>query len=457
MGYKSFFIILIILLFQAVFFADAQTIISGDNINVSMDYARYRYESEETYLEIYYSAAGVRKDEQTPLPPVRLLFQLESAETGKLLADREVTLDLNEGVVAASAAGSKKLGLIQSVLPTGKYRLRMFRLDPVSGQKQDSLEYDFATAPFSGEKVTMSDLELASNIILHSPRKDATFYKNTMEVIPQPSRIFGGTTPRLYYYIELYNTQDLASDSQLQIQVVIADKEGKIRAKKNYLRPKRYASLVEKGAFNVGKFESGLYTLIFAVTDSSKNYSVYRRANFVVNNPQITVVKQEDEELKFLQSQFYNMPEDVVDRMFDQASYIATREEQTIYKSLTNPESKRKFLFQFWNRRNQENPDFQFEYYQRIEYANEHFRAPGKEGWETDRGRVYVLYGPPDHIERNPYESGQNPYQLWFYESIEGGVEFDFVDLTGHGDFQLLNSTKRDEIQDPNWQQYLTK
>ncbi|MCW8824752.1 MAG: GWxTD domain-containing protein, partial [Ignavibacteriaceae bacterium] len=73
------------------------------------------------------------------------------------------------------------------------------------------------------------------------------------------------------------------------------------------------------------------------------------------------------------------------------------------------------------------------------------------EGWKTDRGRVFLVYGEPSEIDRHPNETDTRPYVIWIYESIEGGVLFVFGDLTGFSDYQLLHSTKRGELRDDSW------
>ena len=77
--------------------------------------------------------------------------------------------------------------------------------------------------------------------------------------------------------------------------------------------------------------------------------------------------------------------------------------------------------------------------------------ALDKEGWQTDRGRVYMIYGEPSEIERFPNETNTKPYEIWHYNEIEGGVVFIFGDITGFNDYQLLHSTKRGEIRDDYW------
>jgi GWxTD domain-containing protein len=136
--------------------------------------------------------------------------------------------------------------------------------------------------------------------------------------------------------------------------------------------------------------------------------------------------------------------------------YIITDDEKAVFQKLTTPEEKEQFIEQFWARRD---PDprttaneFKEEHYRRIAYANEHFTS-GDPGWMTDRGRVFILHGPPDGKESRPaggvyarpIEEGGgitqvHPYEKWRYRYIEGlgpDVELEFVDPTGTGEFRL--------------------
>ncbi|GAB4236798.1 MAG: hypothetical protein Kow00109_10460 [Acidobacteriota bacterium] len=144
--------------------------------------------------------------------------------------------------------------------------------------------------------------------------------------------------------------------------------------------------------------------------------------------------------------------------------YIITEEEKKVFESLTTPEEKEQFIEQFWRRRD---PDprtaineFKEEHYRRIAYANDHFTA-GVDGWRTDRGRIYIIHGPPDEIQsftagsawvRTMSEGGGRsrtfPYEIWRYRNIDGigqEVELEFVDKTFSGSFELvLNQWEKD-------------
>jgi GWxTD domain-containing protein len=136
--------------------------------------------------------------------------------------------------------------------------------------------------------------------------------------------------------------------------------------------------------------------------------------------------------------------------------WIISDEERKAFTQLSNEEEREKFIESFWDRRNP-NPDsedneFKNEHYRRIEYANDHFAA-GIPGWRTDRGRIYIVYGPPDEIDSHPsggfYErpidegGGQTstfPFEDWRYrhiDSIGEQVQIEFVDTCMCGDYHM--------------------
>jgi GWxTD domain-containing protein len=121
--------------------------------------------------------------------------------------------------------------------------------------------------------------------------------------------------------------------------------------------------------------------------------------------------------------------------------YIIDQAERSAFLALTTDEERDKFVVQFWERRNPSPgaPNkFKEEHYRRIAYANQHF-ASGVPGWQTDRGHIYILYGPPDELEVHP----QARTEFWLYHHVQGvgdNAIMVFVDSTGKGDFRLSPS-----------------
>src|SRR6266403_673326 len=150
----------------------------------------------------------------------------------------------------------------------------------------------------------------------------------------------------------------------------------------------------------------------------------------------------------------------------EDVAYIITDEERAAFKQLSNDEERDNFIEAFWQRRDP-TPDtveneFKEEHYRRIAYANEHFAA-GVQGWRTDRGRIYIMYGPADEIESHPSggsyerpmeegggETSTFPFEDWRYRYIEGigqEVIIEFVDTCMCGDYHMtMDRSEKDAL-----------
>ena len=104
--------------------------------------------------------------------------------------------------------------------------------------------------------------------------------------------------------------------------------------------------------------------------------------------------------------------------------YIIAADEKAAFKRLTTDDERYQFIEQFWLRRdpspNTRENEFRDEHYRRIAYANERYGAADP-GWRSDRGRIYITWGPPDQIEAHPSGDGQSgPFEIWIYRAGSG-------------------------------------
>lgn len=131
----------------------------------------------------------------------------------------------------------------------------------------------------------------------------------------------------------------------------------------------------------------------------------------------------------------------------EDVAYIVTPEERAAFLRLETDEERTHFIEQFWLRRDPtpgtpEN-EFQVGHYRRIAYTNLHFpTATGTPGWKTDRGRIYITFGPPDEIETHLAGDATThmPYEYWRYRFIAGignDVTMQFVDPNGLNEFHM--------------------
>jgi len=142
-----------------------------------------------------------------------------------------------------------------------------------------------------------------------------------------------------------------------------------------------------------------------------------------------------------------------------EVAYIITGQERVAFKKLTTDEEREKFIEQFWERRNPHpgspKNEFKEEHYRRIAYANQHFASKTNPGWKTDRGRIYIIYGPPDEVDAHPHgglfdppRSGGGvmvvsyPFEVWRYAHFQfsygvGSVILEFADESSSGDYHM--------------------
>ena len=228
------------------------------------------------------------------------------------------------------------------------------------------------------------------------------------------------------------------------------------------VRAKPGRSAVEINKLLVANLASGHYQLELTVQDletgqsasRKKNFDVYRAADFAASGSDTVTAGSG----ATVQDVYAAMTEKDLDKQFKYIERIASKDERKGFKKLS-VEEKRAFLESFWAERdpnpNTSENEYRNEYMVRIAYANEAFKGRFQEGWETDRGRIFLEFGQPDEIDRNPYGGNLMNHEVWHYFSVEGGVEFVFVDRRSLGKLDLVHSTARGHVRDDNWRRWL--
>jgi len=164
--------------------------------------------------------------------------------------------------------------------------------------------------------------------------------------------------------------------------------------------------------------------------------------------------------LPFLLSKENEIPQKYLKWLNEEVVYIISSQEREVFLSLKTDEERENFIKIFWKRRDPtpetEFNEFREEHYRRIEYANKNF-FEGMPGWKTDRGRIYIMFGPPDFIQSNPgglrgflfgpkAETAEFPSEVWTYRYLPGlktrtqNIEFIFVNYYNTGVYKLTTS-----------------
>ena len=456
---KSFLIIT--LLYLSFNFTYSQT----NPALFEFDYAQFGYDTSSNYLELYYSFNQDRLTLAT-IDNVKymegiLYVTIADSISGKVVIDKhwKITHPVND---SADQNNRNLVGVLNFKIPFGTYKLTVSGGNNNKDSEKHYNEY-FTAHRYYDSFLTVSDIQLASNIIQEPQDKNSLFYKNGLEVIPAPTVVFGMSKPVVFYYSELYNLDKTAKDHILKVFHIVYNSKGQMVWHKMKQLPQGYPSDVEIGSVVINKFPTDSYTLRISVIDSIGNYGVSTSKKFYVFNPSVAPVRDtlSSVNLAALSSQFGAMSEEELDDLWEKSKYVSTPQEIKRYPQKAGVEAKRQFMFDIWKGRDKASTtpgeDTFRQYLSRVDASNQRFGSSSKIGWKTDRGRVFILYGEPSEIERFPNQMDTKPYEIWHYNDIEGGVIFVFADLSGFSDYMLIHSSKRGELQDENWQNRISQ
>ncbi len=448
-----------------IFIAGSINVFAQSELPFNFDFAQFKYDSLSNYLEVYYSfnqqdLETEKKDGKNFVDAI-IHIQIQNNKSGELVVNKnwayKKEIDKND----STNTNNVLLGVVGYVLKEGDYSLSVSLNDKGDLHKHKDYNENLVITPFDSNEFSISNIELSNRIVNENANKNSIFYKNTLEVYPNPTMIYSELAPVMFYYSELYNLNKFDKGATFTLTKLVQNSEGRIVKSKSKKIKSRENSIVEIGFVNLSKLPTGTYTFILNLKNDLTDKAYASSKKFFLINPKVKKSnKIASGEKKFLGSEFGVLTMEECNRMFDESKLLASKKEIDQFKQLDSLNQKRKFLFDFWTKRDMEpataKNEFKELYFKRIKYCNEHFKGFTLKGYKTDRGRVYTLYGKPSEIERHPSSSDFKPYEIWRYNNIEGGATFIFGDITGFNNYELLHSTKRGELQDPNWQRRIS-
>ncbi len=427
-------------------------------LRFDFDYAQFKYDSTNNYLEIYYSFVPsdfiLSKVSGEFVVKAKMHIQIQNNETDELIVNKDWGLTQPLKDSSEYKNGKALLGVVGFNLKKGSYILEISVEDMLNVKSRKEYSENITVNPFFRKSFAISDIELASRIINENGNINSIFYKNTLEVFPNPSIIYTEKAPVLFYYTELYNLQKSKSDKITLKKKLFDSKNNLIYESKKEIPTKR-ESIVEAGIIDLRKYPTDTYTLSLSLSDKNGEKNTSSNKKFFLVNQGVSVVKASSKSTDYMSSEFGVLSSEECDDLFEKSKVLAQGFEKDEYKKLDSLKHKREYLFNFWKKRD-ESPETAANelkklFLSRIEVANSRYRTMSNPGYKTDRGRVLLLYGEPDEIDRYPNETNTKPYEIWAYNNIEGGVFFVFGDFSGFGLYELLHSTKRGELQNPDW------
>lgn len=314
---------------------------------------------------------------------------------------------------------------------------------------------------FVQESFSQSDLLLLASVQKGEPSHPLYKMGYLMEDVPY--NFYHAGLSSLYFYNELYHSSVLPDQDYFyaySIHEQYAGEKGK-KIKEAYKRLEKQDLNLLVHEIKLDDLPSGNYHLQLEIKNREKDVISVRTKNFQRNNPIFDLTLAQSAEVNYDYSFVHNIPEEELN--YDLKAIVPRLSEESsegLYYVLSNgnQDSKRFYLYRFWNAVSPDNPEIAFNQYMAVAKAvDKSFFSGFGFGFETDRGRVFLKYGKPSDLIAVEEEPSAPPYEIWIYNSVpeteQTNVKFLFYNPSlGHNDYRLLHSTCRGEVNNPAWE-----
>lgn len=361
---------------------------------------------------------------------------------------------------------------IQNVrLPQGDYYLYFYMKDiyalPDSNGNVEQLTYiDKISLDFPEDRISSSKISLYKSASV--AQSDGLFVKYGFELPPLYSNFVPASQYTLPFVLEVYNTPKVLGDRPLTAKCYIEQAESHLAATSSNIITMSYPPkdvVLVFNEFNTFNLPSGNYFAIVQLMDDRDSLLLLDKVFFQKSNPSVQLNLDEYSQTS-IKGTFV---EDDTNRkvLIDNVkclfpiSSLAEREFYENRLKTTPTEQLQQFFYNFWLRRNPVNPEEAWlNYKKQVDQVEVMFGSKQVRGYLTDRGRVYLQYGPPSDVKEVPSDPVTLPYEIWQYYHLnnQNDVKFVFYDpvLTGN-DYELIHSTLYGEVSDPNWKMRLVR
>ena len=267
-------------------------------------------------------------------------------------------------------------------------------------------EYGFYVQDYGSKQISLSSIMLLSDYKSENDKKSIT---------PLVSNNIGDLND-MFVFFEIYNLSDNTIPISLNYKIY--------GDKKTVLKEGTFSYILKPGVNQeIEKIPSNDLSIgTFLLDFSSKIYQ--------------DLIMQQPFEFRWTEISV-NISD--LDKVIDQMLYIAPSEDLDFIKAATSKGDKEKRFLRWWKDHDPSpktpRNELMIEYYSRVKYATEKWSTTYTEGWRTDMGMVYILFGMPSNIDRHPFDDSAKPYEIWEYYDLNR--QFVFVDYTGFGDYRL--------------------
>lgn len=441
----------------------------GQNMKIMLNHKAYCTDKIQPYIEFTFRVGGqtvayaLNKDKRYE---AEVLINVDVLKEDSVVANLHYILG-SETFADSVVKGRPDFGDVRNLpVPNGDYYLS-FTFEDLHKDSSKITYLDYISVHFEKDSICTSGIDLLSEVRNAEPGDMYAKYGYSMT--PLFYNYAGENQYNLPFVMEVYNTEKIFGKGQKFLAKCYIEflETHKLATPQSIqlLNVKTAPVALVFSQFNLYTLPSANYNLVVEIMDMDSTVYGVNRCFFQRSNPGMSVKLQTYENVT-VDNSFVskitdkNVMEDYVACLYP----IATSIERDFFDKRMQKishEDLQKFFYSFWLTRDPKNPEAAWlEYKKKVDYVQEAFGSKIEKGYRTDRGRVYLQYGPPSTIKDAPYDPSAYPYQVWHYYYVKDQTNVRFVFWCPSGvtnDYELLHSDKTDELHDPSWKMKLVK
>ncbi len=432
------------------------------------DYKVFNTLSNGTYVETYLDFSSESLN-YTPLPDST--YQAKVLTTIIILQDTNI---VNFSKLEIKSPNTKDsiyidfMNLQRFPLSPGNYTIEIELTDLNRSQGNTTKFQQLLVVPSPSPSVYISDIMFVGDI--QPASKPGPFTKGNQDLMPLVSDYYPQDLNKFMFHAEIYNSHRTFYDSSaafICLYKIANPRTGApFRSFQKMIRQKAAPIIPLVASLDISGLPSGNFDLVIEIRNSRNELITSNKRSFQRSNLEVVISDAEMDQLLLDNSFVGNLTSiDSLQEYIYCLRPIATEKEKLSIDAqkdfLPTLDMKKRFFYGFWANRNAIDPSADWQDYKKeVAVANKLFKTRIKMGYETDRGRVYLQYGPPNTRTERPTEPSSYPYEIWHYYKIKQFSNKRFVfynqDLVSN-DYELLHSDLFGEIKNANWQNYLSK
>ncbi len=317
------------------------------------------------------------------------------------------------------------------------------------------------TIDFPTDKPSFSDVELVKSYTKSEKTTELT--KSGYDLIPYAYTFYPENESKMIFYTELYHVSKMIpADQKFILTYYIETYESNLKqndfARSRKESPKEVNVVLTE--MDLENLASGNYNLVLEARNQKNEVIASKKMFFQRMNPKarMAVSAIQATEIANTFAEKITSPDSLREYINSTFPIATGLEKSFIRESLKKADlqTMQQFLYSFWIQRDAATPEQSFLNYKALVYKVQvNFGTPVKKGYQTDRGRIYLEYGPPNTRSTQYNEPSNYPYEIWQYYTLNNNQRnrkfvFYSPDMVT-SDFILLHSDAIGEIYNPRW------